>query len=186
MGKVQDRSPGGLVDTAALHPDKAVFHHVDTSYTMTTTDFVEGLHHAERIEFLTVHSHAISLNEIKGHDLGLVRGGLRARRKFEHARILGSKGIEPRILQDTALVADVEQVSVHRVGLLGARLHRDLVSAAILDHLGPAGEVIAEALLAPGSDDLKIRREGGGGQLEANLIIPLPRGPVGDCVGTLG
>ena len=186
MRKVEDRATRGLIDTAALHADKAVLHHVDATDPVTAADFIERLHHSQRIEGLAVHRDAVAAHELKGHDLRLVRSLLRACGELEHPAILGSKGIEPRILQNPALVADMKEISVHRVGFLGTGLHRDLVTAAVVDHLGAAGKFLAETLLPPRGDHLEIGRERGSGEFETDLVIPLSGRAVGNGIGSLG
>ena len=58
-----------------------------------------------------------------------------------------------------------------------------LLLLAVGDHLRAAGELLAEALLPPRGDDLQLRRERGGGQLEAHLVVALAGGAVGDGIG---
>ena len=60
------------------------------------------------------------------------------------------------------------------------------MTAAILDHLGASGELRTEPLLPPGSDHLEIGSQGGGGKLEADLVVPLARCSMSDGVGLLG
>jgi len=52
------------------------------------------------------------------------------------------------------------------------------------DHFGTAGELLAEFGVAPWGDDLDVRRERGGGKLEADLVVAFAGGAVGDGVGT--
>ena len=54
VGKMQNRPARRLVDPAALHADKAVFHHVDAADAMLPTELVERLHDRERTELLPV------------------------------------------------------------------------------------------------------------------------------------
>ena len=51
---------------------------------------------------------------------------------------------------------------------------------AVGDHLGAAGELVPEPGVAPGGDDLQLRREAGGGQLEPDLVVAFAGGAVGD------
>ena len=186
MGEVKDRSARSLVDAAALHPHEAVLHHVDPTDAVASADLVQGLHDRQGVKVPAVHGDTVPLDEIQRHDLSLVRGLLGTGGELEHGAVLGSEGIEPRILEDSALVADVKQITVHRVGFLGARLDGNLVTAAILDHLRASRKLRTESLLPPGSDHLQIGGQGGGGKLEADLIIPLAGCSVSDGVGLLG
>ncbi len=77
----------------------------------------------------------------------------------------------------------MEQVAIHGIGLLGGGLHVDLVLGAVGDHFGAAGEFVAVGLDAPRGDDLEIGGEGGGGQLEADLVVAFAGGAVGDGAG---
>ena len=156
VGEVQDRATGGLIDTTALHTDKTVLDHVNATDAMTAADLVQCLHDGQRIERLAIDGHTVSLDEIERDHLGLVRGLFRTGREFEHPTICRSKGVEPRILQDSALIADVEQIAVHRVGLLSTGLDRHLVAITVGDHLRAARKFGAEPLLAPRSDHLEI------------------------------
>jgi hypothetical protein len=81
---------------------------------------------AERRELLAVHGDAVALLEVEGDVLGLVRGVLGEDGEgVEVVAVLQVAGVEPRVLEDAGLVADVEEVAVHREGLLGAGLHGD-------------------------------------------------------------
>ncbi len=58
--------------------------------------------------------------------LRLIGRLLRRDRQPEHVVVR----LAPRILEDAALVADVHQIAVHRVGFLGGHRHRNLLLAA--------------------------------------------------------
>ena len=77
----------------------------------------------------------------------------------------------------------MQKVAVHRIRFLGAGLHGNLVLGAVINHLLPAGKFAAIAFVAPRGDDLQIRRERGGGQFEAHLVVAFAGGAVGDGVG---
>ena len=89
--------------------------------------------------------------------------------------------LDPGILERLALVGDVQKVGVGRVGRLAALAarDRDLPVLGVLDQLVAAVEVP----LAPGRDDLDVRIERVAGQLEADLVVALAGGAVGDGVG---
>ena len=102
---------------------------------------------------------------------------LRRDRQPEHIVVR----LAPGILQDAALVADVHQVAVHRIGLLGGDRHRNLVLRGIRHHVGAPLE--RPIRMAPGSDHLQLRRQPREGQLEAHLVVAFAGGAVGDRVG---
>ena len=52
--KVKDRSTRRFINATALHADEAVLHHVNAANAVLAADFVEFIHHAERIQFLAV------------------------------------------------------------------------------------------------------------------------------------
>ena len=108
VGEMQDRASRGLIHTAALHADKAVLDHVDATDAMTAANFIQHLHDGKRIKQLAIHGHAVSLNEIECDQLGLVGSLFGTGRELEHPTICGSKGVEPRILKNSALIAYVE------------------------------------------------------------------------------
>ena len=125
-----------------------------------------------------VHGHGISVPI--GHDdvAGLVGSVLRRARPAEE--LLGRFG--PGILEDAALVADVERVRVHRVGLLRRHLDGNLVRLAVGDAVGARAQIP----LTPGRDDLDLRVERQRRELEAHLVVALAGGAVGDGVAALG
>jgi len=116
----------------------------------------------------------------------LVRSILGRHAQPEHVLVLLVTRVEPGILQDSAFVADMQQIAVHRIGFLRRDRHRDPVRFGVGDHLGPSGKFLAEPLLPPWRDDFQFRRQGRRGQLEAHLVIALARGSVRHCCGALG
>ena len=182
---MKDRAARGFVDPARLHPDKPVFDHVDPADPVFPAKFVQLLHHREGSEFLPVHGDADPAVEFEGDDLRLVRRFLRGNREFEHPSVRRREGIEPRVLHDAGLVADMQQVPVHRVRLLGACFDRDLLGGAVGDHLGAPGELRPKPLVPPRRNHLEIRRQCRCRQFETHLIIPLPGRTVRHRVGLL-
>ena len=85
----------------------------------------------------------------------------------------------PRVLEHSALVRDVHQVGVHGVGGLGRRGDGDTVGLGVGQKVGPTLEVP----LPPGRDDLDVGFQRVGRQLEADLVVALAGGAVGDGIG---
>ncbi|MNI47671.1 hypothetical protein D3C73_1022020 [compost metagenome] len=117
MSGEQDRSTWSFIHTTALHSDKTILNHVHASDTMFSAEFIQLFHNAKRVQALTIQSHAFSLFEFKLQIFRLIRSILRRCTQEEHIFIFGSGGIEPRVLQYTALIANMQQVAVHRIWL---------------------------------------------------------------------
>ncbi len=106
-------------------------------------------------------------------------------------RLLGADGDPPhrllglvvRVLQDPALVGDVQEIGVHRIRcappLLFLEVHRNFVG------LGVAQQLLAriEIPFAPRCNDLHVGHQRIGAELEADLIVALAGRTVGDRVG---
>lgn len=184
MGEVQDGTAGGLIHTAALHADEAVFHHVHAAHAVFAAEFVQRFHDLEGIHGLAVHGHAVAFVKVEHDVLGFVRGVFREDGEGgEVVAILHIAGVEPRVFQNAGLIADVQEVAVHGEGLFRARLDGDLFLFAVGDHFGTARELGAETLVTPGGDDLEVRGESGGGELEADLVVAFAGGAVADGGG---
>src|SRR3546814_9505416 len=86
-----------------------------------------------------------------------------------------------RVFERAAFVGDVQQVGVGGVGRLAvlAARDRDLVLLGILDE----GRTRVQVPLAPGGDHLDVWLQRVIAQLEADLIVALAGGTVGDLVG---
>ena len=167
-----------LVHAAGLHADVAVLDEVDAPDPVLPAEPVEPLEERHRSEPLAVDRHGVP-----GLELDLDRG--------RHVRrLLGRPGQEehllrrlgPRVLEDPALVGDVEEVPVHRVRPRRRRRDRDPVALGI----GHEVRARAEVPVPPGGDDLELGRQGRVGQLEAHLVVALAGRAVGDRVRALG
>jgi hypothetical protein len=86
-----------------------------------------------------------------------------------------------RVLEHLALGRGVQEVGVDRERRLAALVlgHGDLVLFGEVDQVGPALEVP----FAPRRDDLDARFQRIVAELEADLVVALAGGAVGDCVG---
>ena len=199
---MQDSPARRLVNPAAFHPDETVLHHVDPSDAVFAAKFVEHPHDHERTQLLPVslgpeflqhlghtralQSGAVAFGEMQNDPLRLVRRIFRRRAQTEHVLVLLVARVEPRVLQDPALVADMEKIAVRRIRLLCRDRHRDAVRLGVGDHFGASGEFFPEPLLPPRRDHFQFRSQGRRRQLEPHLVIPLARRPVGHCGRTLG
>ena len=74
----------------------------------------------------------------------------------------------------------VPHVAVSGVRLLDGRLHRD----PLRFHVGDEILAALELPFPPRRDDLQVRREGGIGELEADLVVPLTRAAMGEGLRT--
>ena len=91
-------------------------------------------------------------------------------------------GLEVRVLEDAALVGDVQQVGVHGVGRCAAaflEVHGYAVLVGVLQQLFTRQQVP----LAPGRYHADIGHQRIGAQLEAHLVVALAGGAVRDGVG---
>ena len=181
---VQNRAAGRLIHAPRFHAHVAVLHHVHPPDAVLAAELVERLHHAERQKFFAVHRDAIALHEIEQDEFRFVRrvfgeNGERGERaaKFRVA------GVHPRVFENAGLVGNVQKIPVARKRFLRAGMHGDFFLRAIRNHFRATGKFAAIPRVPPRGDDLQIRRERGGGQFEAHLVIPLPGRAVGDGVG---
>ena len=132
---------------------------------------------------MIAHRSADALLEIELYILRLVRRLLGGDAQDVHLAGFFRAGVEPWVFQDAALEGNVQKVAVHGVGFFRRGGHGDAVLFRVGDHFGPPWELLAKALLPPRGDHLQLRRQGGGRQFEAHLVIPLAGGAVGDRVG---
>jgi hypothetical protein len=171
---VQHGSARRLVDAARAQPDEAVLDHVDAPDPVRAGELVEAVQQARRRERRAVDRRGAAVLEAD-QDLGRRVGRLLGRpREQEHALV----GRAPRVLEDSALVRDVHQVAVHRVGLRERRGHRDAVLLRVGDAVGPRHEVP----LAPRRDDRELGCERAERELEAHLVVALAGRAVRDRV----
>src|SRR3569833_422222 len=176
--RVEHAAAGRLVDAARLHANVAVLDEVDPAYAVLAGDLVTLLSKLNQIELVAIDRDGVALDVLDLDHPRLVRRLARIARALEHLRI----GFLPRILEDAALVARVEQVAIDGVRLVGCRLDRDRVRLRIFDQLLAA----LELPLAPRRDDLDPGTEVIRGELEPDLVVALARRAVRDRVRALG
>jgi hypothetical protein len=137
-------------------------------------DLVQAVEQARGRQPLAVDRHRAPVLEADPDLARRVRRLLGRAREDEHALV----GRAPRVLEDPALVGDVHEVAVHRVGLRERRGDRDAVLLGVGDAVGARLEVP----LAPRRDDRELRRECAERQLEADLVVAFARGTVGNRI----
>jgi len=180
VGVVEDGSGGGLIDAPGLHAHEAVLDDVHPSHGVLAADGVEFPHDVGGGEGFAVDLDGDALLEGDDDVFGGVR---RFGEGIGHDRdVLGE--FVPRILKDAALEADVQEVAVHAVGLLGGDADGDVVGLGVFDHVEAPGELPLG--ITPRGDDLHVGIDGVGVQLETDLIVALAGGSVADGVGLLG
>ena len=183
VGLHQDRAARGLVDAAGLHADETILDEVNAADAVLAAKLVECLQHAAGGKPLAVHGDSVALHKVDLDILGLVRRVLGGDGEFEHRLVRLRGRIEPRVLKDARLIGDVQEIAVHRIGLLERGLDGNPVLCAVGDHLGAAREQVAIGLDLPRRDDLELGCERHVGELEAALVVALARGTVRDGVG---
>ena len=119
MREMEDGAAWRLIDAAGFHADVTVLDHINTADAVLAAEPVEALHHAQRIERFAVQGDAVAFLKIQRDILGPVRGVLGGDTEFEHLLVIRGEGVHPRIFKDAGLERDMEEVAVHRVGLLG-------------------------------------------------------------------
>ena len=177
VGDVQDRAAGRLVDAARLHADVAVLDQVDSADAVAPADVVEPGEQDGRRRALAVDANGVAGLEVDLDVLGPVGSLLGRDAEEEHVLVR----LAPRVLQDAALVADVQQVTVGAVRLLARHRHRNPLFLGVGDELAARAEVPD----APRGNDADAGLEGVVGELEAHLVVALAGGAVGDGVGSL-
>ncbi len=179
----EDRAARGLVDAPGFHAYKAVLDQVDPADAVLAAELVQGLEHARGREAAAIDRHAVAAPELELNVLGAVGGVLRGHRELEHAPVGPRRRVKRGVLEDPGLVGNMEEVPVHRIGLLQGGLDGNLVLPAIGDHVRPPRELLAEGVDLPRGDDLEVGGQGHVRELKAALVIALAGGAVGDGVG---
>ena len=168
---------GGLVHAAGLDAHKAVLDHVHAADAVLAAEFVQLHHDLGGRHGFAVHGNRIAVLEGDGDVFGLI-GGLLERDGHD---VGGFEGFFPRIFKLAAFKATMEHVAVHAV-VLRAGGDRDVVLFG-KEVQGGTGHQIP---FAPRGDHAQVGREGGGGQLEAHLIVAFAGRAVGEGVGAFG
>ena len=177
VGLEHDGAAGGLVAATGLHADIAVLDDVEAADAVDPADAVQLGEHLGRGHVLAVDGDDVAL-AVGQLDVGRgVRRVFRGSGPLPHVFFV----LGPGIFQHAAFVGDMQEVGVHRVRrlLLAVALDRDAVLLGIVHQL-LAGQQVP---LAPGRDHLDAGLQRVGAQLEADLVVALAGGAVGDGVG---
>ena len=177
MGHVDDGAAGGLVHAAGLDAHKAVLDHVHAADAVLAAKFVQLHHDLGGRQGFAVHRDRVAVFEGDGDVFGFIRGLL----ERDGHDMGGFEGFFPRIFKLAAFEAAMEHVAVHAV-VLRTGGDRNVVLFG-KEVQGGTGHQIP---FAPGGDHAQIGREGGGGQLEADLVVALAGRAVGEGVGAFG
>ena len=167
---------GCFVTAAGLHAHVAVLDQIEPADAVVAGHLVQVEHHLRR-----AHRHAIDAHDVTATVTEFDVGGL-------VGRLLGRHGPAPHVLarlpvgvfEAAALVGDVKEVGVHRVGGFLAALHLDgdAVGLAVVEQRLAGGEVP----LAPRRDHFHAGHERVSAELEADLVVALAGGAVGDGI----
>ncbi len=208
VGGEEDGAAGGFVDAARFHADETVLDDVDAADAISPAEEVEDAHDTvgseegvavplaggfdvaelgeEGGEVVVLEADGVAFFEKNLDVFGLVGGVFGGNGEDIHVGIGWGGGVIPGVFHGSGFEGDVEEVAVHGVGLFHGGLDRDVVGLGVGDHFGSAGEFLAETGVAPRGDAFHIGREGGGGELEADLVVAFSSGTVGDGIGPFG
>ena len=167
--------PPGVSYAAALHAHQAVLDQVGYANAVARADLVELFDYLDRAIGHAVYLLGYALLEVYLDVFGLI-GGIFGALAYQ-AQIL--RRLVPRILQVGALVGDVPEVAVHRVGALLGDRHVQTARLGVIDLLFAGLNVP----YAPGSDYLHVGCERLYRQLKAHLIVALAGCAVADRRG---
>ncbi len=177
VGPHHDRAARRFVRATALHADVSILDDVETTDAVLATDPVELGQHLGGAHSLAVDGHDVALVVGELDVGGLVRRSLGAGGPTPHLL----RRLEPRILERSALVADVQQVGVHRERRLLAPLHLD--RNLVLGGVRHQRLARAQVPFTPRCDHGNTRLQRIGAELEPNLVVALSGCAVADGVG---
>ena len=177
VGDGEDGAARRFIDAARLHADEAVLDEVEAADAIVMAQAIElGEQRCGR-HLLAVDGDGIALQELD-FDVGRLVGRILRR---DGALVDVGRRLLPGVFQHLALGGGVQQVRIDREGRFAALVlgHGDLVRFGEFDQVGAA----LELPLAPGGDDLDVGVERIGGEFEADLVVALAGGAMGDGVG---
>src|SRR5215208_8167710 len=177
MGGMEDRAAGRLVDASRFHAYEPVFDQVDAPYAIDAAKIIQGSEECGRRERTAVECDGIALAEF---DLSI---GRLVRRIFggNGALINIGRRLGPGVFEHLALRGGVKKIGIDGERSLAALVpgYRNLILFGEIDQVGAA----LERPFAPWSNDPDVGVQGIGGKLEANLVVALAGGTMGDGIG---
>src|SRR5579885_3734647 len=169
----------GFVNAAGFYSNVAVFDHIDPADSVAAADRVGALDDGCGRKALAVERYGIAGPVLDLDVFGFVGRLFGRDGKPEHVGI----GFAPGILEDSPLVAHVNQVAIHRVGFFGGNRDGNLLLVRVGDHVGASLE--RPIIAPPWGDDPEFRGEPCQGEFEAYLVVALAGGSVRDGIGSL-
>ena len=171
-GVIQKRAARSFVDPSRFHADEAVLNQINHADPVPSGDFVGSLEQCCRFEFLAVDGDWVATDEFDLNVFGCVWRVLERVGQFEHV----CWWFGPRVLEDAALVGDVQQVRVGAVRFFGGDGYGNVV------FFGEGHQFFAarRSPFAPGCNHFDFWVERVGGNLEAHLIVAFSGRAVAD------
>ena len=177
VGFQHDRAAGCFVAAAGFHAHIAVLHDIVAADAVGAADAVEFRKHRGGAHRLAVQAHYVAAGKFE-FDIGCLIGCVfRAHAPAPHVLFR----LRPGVLQLVALVGDMQQVGIHRVGRFLLRpgvIHRNIVLLAV----GHEGFARAQVPLPPGRYHMNAGLQRVGAELKAHLVVTLAGGAVGDGI----
>ena len=175
MQLVENGAGGVFVNAAAFHAHVAVFHDIAAADAVASAGEFKRVDNLIGGEAFAVEGHGVALFEINGDFFGGVGGLFHGHAAFMADGI----GSEAGIFQFGSFEARMQHVGVHAVAF-GALGNRNAIGLGECVQSRAAHEIP----FTPRGDDPDGRIEGLGGKFEADLVVALAGGAVGDGVGT--
>src|SRR5215813_401370 len=171
----EQRAAGSFVSATGFHSDEAIFDEVGAADAVTGSDFVQSIQQINGTKFSFVDGDWSAGFETDFDFFGFVWSFFGRDGPLPHGFARGVGGI----FEFSAFVAKVPDVAVTAVDVLFALLDWDVVLFGVCDGIFAGVDVP----FAPRGDDLDVWRDRFVGQLEADLIVTLPRASVSETIG---
>ena len=172
----QDGPARRFVTATRLHADIAVLDEIEPANAVRAADFVQGFEQRRRRQALAVERDRIALFEFDVEHRRPVGRRLRRHAPAPH----GVFRRRPRIFEHAAFIGNMQQVRVHRVRRLRARLVLD--RNAVLLRIGQQRFARGQVPFAPRRDHADVGHQRIGAEFETHLVIALARRAVGNRV----
>ena len=168
-----------FVDPPALDAHEPVLHRVDADPdAVSAADPVGRFDGRKRRDRIFVYPDRYALFESDGKKLGRI--GRLPGMDAHAGRDETCRGFER--LQTAGFVGQPEDIGIRGIGFLVGSLYRQLPGFAEVDHFLPAGKIVQEGLVAPGSVDLHRRVDHVGDELKSHLVVPAAGRAVGQDI----